>query len=101
AADYLVRKGVPFRQAHDLVGKVLKEPERQNKVWTELPLIQLRAISPAFDSDISTSLNVDTALSSKNVPGGTALESVRAAIAALEARLRAFGHEIKSRAQAK
>src|SRR5215471_1886089 len=49
AADYLVRKGLPFRQAHDLVGKVLKEAERQRKLWTELPVEALRRISPAFE----------------------------------------------------
>src|SRR5262249_16027862 len=38
AADYLVRKGVPFRQAHDLVGRLLREAEKQNKNWIELPL---------------------------------------------------------------
>src|SRR5260221_618913 len=87
AADYLVRKGVPFRQAHDFVGKILKEAERQQKVWTELPLAELKKISPAFDADFSTVLNVDAALASKKVPGGTAIESVRTAIADLENRL--------------
>jgi len=87
AADYLVRKGLPFRQAHDLVGKILKEAERQNKLWTELPLVELRQISPAIDADISKSLTLDAALVSKKVSGGTALESVRAAIADLESRL--------------
>ena len=42
AADYLVRKGVPFRQAHDIVGKLLREAERQNKKWTQLPLAELK-----------------------------------------------------------
>lgn len=87
AADYLVQKGIPFRQAHDLVGKVLKEAERQNKVWTALPLEDLRKISPAFDADISRSLTVEAALCSKKVPGGTALDSVHAAIVDLESRL--------------
>jgi len=87
AADYLVRKGVPFRQAHDLVGKILKEAERQNILWTELPLVGLRKISPVIDADISKSLTLAAALASKKVPGGTALESVRAAIADLESRL--------------
>jgi argininosuccinate lyase len=87
AADYLVRKGVPFRQAHDLVGKILKEAERQQKLWTELPLAELQKLSPAFDTDFATVLNVDAALASKKVSGGTALESVRAAIAELEKRL--------------
>jgi argininosuccinate lyase len=84
AADYLVRKGIPFRQAHDLVGKLLKAAERQGKVWTELPLAELKNISPAFESDFSNVLSVDAALAAKNVPGGTAPESVRKAISDLE-----------------
>ena len=87
AADYLVRKGIPFRQAHDLVGQVLKEAERQKKMWTDLPLSELRSISTAFDADICASLTVEAALASKKVAGGTALDSVRAAIADLENRL--------------
>jgi argininosuccinate lyase len=88
AADYLVRKGVPFRQAHDLIGKVLKEAEQQKKPWTELPLEELRKISPAFDSDFAGGLTVEAALASKKVPGGTSETSVRAAIVDLEGRLR-------------
>ncbi len=93
AADYLVRKGIPFRQAHDLVGKILKEAERQQKLWTELPAGELRKISPAFDTDFSGGLTVEAALAAKNVPGGTAEASVRAAIAELQSRLsqEAFG----------
>jgi len=87
AADYLVRKGVPFRQAHDLVGKILKEAERQQKLWTELPLDELRRISPAFAEDFASGLTIEGAVASKKVPGGTALESVRAAIVDLESRL--------------
>src|SRR5881394_1993422 len=51
AADYLVRKGVPFRQAHDIIGKVLREAEKQNVAWTALPLDILKTISPAFEAD--------------------------------------------------
>jgi argininosuccinate lyase len=87
AADYLVRKGIPFRQAHDIVGKVLREAEKQGVPFTALPLEKLKRISPAFDADFIKSLSVDAALAAKKVPGGTAPESVRAAIADLEARL--------------
>src|SRR5580693_8716377 len=87
AADYLVHKGVPFRQAHDIVGKVLREAERQEKVWTDLPIEDLKKISPAFEADFSAGLNVTAALAAKNVPGGTAPDSVRRAIADLEERL--------------
>ena len=87
AADYLVHKGIPFRQAHDIVGKVLREAEKQNVAWTALPLDNLEKISHAFEADFANSLSVAAALASKKVPGGTAAECVRAAIADLEARL--------------
>lgn len=87
AADYLVHKGVPFRQAHDIVGKVLREAEQQGKIWTELSLADLKKISPAFDADFSKGLNVDAALAAKKVSGGTAPESVQAAITNLQERL--------------
>src|SRR5580693_8093873 len=87
AADYLVHKGVPFRQAHDIVGKVLREAERQGILWTELPEKDLKSISPAFEIDFSTGLNVAAALKAKNLPGGTAPDAVKRAIADLEERL--------------
>ena len=87
AADYLVHRGIPFRQAHDIVGKVLREAEKQNVAWTALPLESLKKISPAFEADFARSLSVNAALASKKAPGGTALESVSAEIADLEARL--------------
>jgi len=86
AADYLVRKGVPFRQAHDLVGKVLQEAERQKKTWTELSLQELRKISPAFGNDFAGGLSLEAALACKSVPGGTSESSVRAALAEFESR---------------
>jgi argininosuccinate lyase len=87
AADYLVHKGIPFRQAHDIVGKVLREAEKQNVAWNALPLKTLKKISPAFEADFAGSLSLDAALASKKVRGGTAPESVRAAIDDLEGRL--------------
>jgi len=88
AADYLVHKGVPFRQAHDLVGKVLREAEKQGKPWTQLPLAEVQKISPAFEADFLQGPSVESAVASKAVPGGTAEESVRAAIAQLEETLK-------------
>jgi argininosuccinate lyase len=88
AADYLVHRGVPFRQAHDLVGKVLREAERQNKPWTQLSLEDVQQISPLFETDFLQNPSVETAIASKSVPGGTAEESVRAAITQLESKLK-------------
>jgi len=82
-----VHKGIPFRQAHDIVGKVLREAEKQNISWMALPLEVLKKISPAFEADFARSLSVEAALAAKKVPGGTAPESVGDAIANLERSL--------------
>jgi argininosuccinate lyase len=87
AADYLVHKGVPFRQAHDLIGKVLREAEKQGKPWTQLSLADVQKISPHFEADFLSGPSVDNAIATKIVPGGTAPEPVRAAIAILQNRL--------------
>jgi argininosuccinate lyase len=87
AADYLVHRGVPFRQAHDLIGKVLREAERQGKQWTQLSLSDVQKISPLFEKDFLEGPSVEDVIADKVVPGGTAPESVRAAIANLERRL--------------
>jgi len=88
AADYLVHRGLPFRQAHDLVGKVLREAEKQGKPWTQLSLADVQKISPLFENDFLSGLTVENALASKSVPGGTAEASVLAAIAQLEEKLK-------------
>ena len=84
AADYLVHRGVPFRQAHDLVGKILREAEKQGKPWTALSLESVQRVSPLFEKDFLASPSVEHAIATKRVPGGTAEESVRAAIVQLE-----------------
>ncbi|HWY42179.1 MAG TPA: argininosuccinate lyase [Candidatus Sulfotelmatobacter sp.] len=94
AADYLVRRGIPFRQAHDIVGRVLKEAERQKILWTELPLSELKKFSPAFADDIRESLTLSAALAAKNVPGGTSPAAVRRALAEFDQR--DWGDEIVS-----
>jgi argininosuccinate lyase len=93
AADYLVRKGVPFRQAHDMVGKVLREAEKRGVPWTALPQDALKAISPAFDSDLAANLTLDAALASKKISGGTSPDFVRAALAALEKQMQNWGEK--------
>ncbi len=91
AADYLVHKGVPFRQAHDLVGKVLREAERQRKPWTQLSLADVQRISPLFENDFLEGPSVEDVIANKIVLGGTAPECVRAAIAMLQNRINRTG----------
>src|ERR1700680_4500810 len=91
AADYLVRRGGYFTQGHEYIGKLLSQAERENKKWTELPLSELKKLSPVFEDDFFNGLNVESALAAKSVPGGTARESVRAACKELENKLTKLG----------
>ena len=87
AADYLVRKGLPFRKAHEIAGHVIREAERAGMPWTSLPLETMRRISPLFDADLPSCLTLDAVLARRDVPGGTAPARVREALAAAEARV--------------
>jgi argininosuccinate lyase len=87
AADYLVRRGVPFRQAHDFVGQALREAARLGRTLKDLPLGALQKISPQFAADFHSCLSVESALARKAVPGGTAPEAVRAALGEFPKRL--------------
>jgi argininosuccinate lyase len=79
-ADYLVAFGVPFREAHEIVGKVLRAAEKEGISIREMPIEKLKEFSPAFGRDLSTVLTVESALARRAVPGGTAPGAVRAAI---------------------
>jgi argininosuccinate lyase len=90
AADYLVRKGVPFRQAHEIIGKVIREAERTGKSWADLPLEKLKTFSPQFGEDWKKAVTIEAALACHSLPGGTAPETVRAAIADARTRLASY-----------
>jgi argininosuccinate lyase len=101
AADYLVHKGLPFRQAHDLIGEVLREAERQGKPWTQLSLEDLKEISPLFEKDFLAAPSVETSIATKAVPGGTAPEQVRSAIAELQKRVTNLNTDLKTKLNTK
>lgn len=86
-ADYLVAAGVPFREAHEIVGKVLRAAEREGKSIREMPVEKLKEFSPAFGRDISAVLTVEASLARKALPGGTAPGAVRAALETFEGRV--------------
>ncbi len=77
-ADYLVKKGMPFREAHAVVGRLVRECEERGCELGGLPIAVYRGASPLFEPDI-LGLDVDAALAARNVPGGTAPEQVRKA----------------------
>ncbi len=91
AADYLVVRGVPFRQAHEIIGKAIREAEQQGKTLVTLPLESLQKLSPAFGAGFAAALTLEASLARRNLPGGTAPEAVRAALAEFRARLEGQG----------
>jgi argininosuccinate lyase len=71
-ADYLVKKGVPFRKAHGIVGQVVQKAESAQVALTELTLAQLQAIDERFAEDVVAVFNVTAVLGNRTVTGGTA-----------------------------
>ena len=86
-ADYLVKKGLPFRDAHEVVARAVRTAETRGCDLPDLPLADLRAFSELIEDDVYQVLTIDGALDSRNHIGGTAPAQVRAAIARARARL--------------
>jgi argininosuccinate lyase len=80
-ADYLTKKGIPFRQAHATVGKLVRYAIENKKSLSELDIKEYKTFSPKFEEDVKF-ITVESSLVSRNVPGGTAPEQVRTALAA-------------------
>ncbi len=80
-ADYLVRKGIAFRDAHEIVGKSVRHAIDQGKELAALTLDELRAFCPAIGEDVYAVLTVEGSVAARNHPGGTAPAQVRSAIA--------------------
>jgi argininosuccinate lyase len=81
-ADYLVRKGMPFREAHEVVGKVVMRAIELDKELDQLTLSELREFSPLFAEDVHIAISLEQTLSSKSQVGGTAPKLVASALAA-------------------
>jgi argininosuccinate lyase len=86
-ADYLTRKGLPFRDAHEAVGLAVRRAEELGVDLPQLSLSELQSFSPLVAEDIFAVLTVEGSLASRNHIGGTAPEQVRAAILRARSRL--------------
>jgi argininosuccinate lyase len=76
-ADYLVRKGMPFRDAHEVVGRVVRWALDAGTSLETIDLETLRRFSPLVDADVYEAITVDASLRARNVTGGTAPAAVR------------------------
>jgi len=80
-ADYLVRKGLPFRDAHEAVARAVRAAEQSGRDLSQLSVADLRAFSPLVGDDIHQFLTPEGSVASRSHIGATAPEAVRAAIA--------------------
>ena len=86
-ADYLVRKGVPFRDAHRVVGELVAACLRQDKALLDLTLPELQAFHPAFEQDVFEALSLRACVERRKIPGAPAPEMVLQAIRSAERKL--------------
>ncbi len=86
-ADYLVKKGLPFRDAHEVVAHAVKDAIAAGVDLSELPLDKLKAYNPAIEQDVYEVLSLRGSLNARNTLGGTAPAQVRAQVARHRARL--------------
>ncbi len=93
-ADYLVMKGVPFRQAHHLAGQVVRLAEEKHVTLSELPPQDYRTISEHFDTDVYRVFDFTAAVARRKALGGTAPEAVRAQIAQLKAQIQGKNRQV-------
>jgi len=98
AATYLVRRGVPFRLAHEQIGKAVQTCIERNCELADLPLEELRGLNPAFEQDFYSCLNLQAVLNLHDVPGGTAPVRVRQAIAEARKKVEFMREEIHAHA---
>ena len=87
-ADYLVLKGVPFREAHEVTGKIVAYCLDNGKTLDKLSLKELRKISKRFDEDVSEHIALKNSVDRKNIYGGTAKKQVKAQISRLTKKLK-------------
>ncbi|MDY2792865.1 MAG: argininosuccinate lyase, partial [Eubacteriales bacterium] len=83
-ADYLVKKGLPFRTAYKLVGQAVAKAIELGKVLDQLPLETLKQFSPLFDQDVYEAISLEACVRRRTSAGGPGPESVAAQIAYVE-----------------
>jgi argininosuccinate lyase len=86
-ADYLVKKGLPFRDAHEVVAHAVKTAQAEGKDLSELSLATLQQFNPTIAQDVFECLSLQGSLNARNTLGGTAPAQVRAQIARHHQRL--------------
>jgi argininosuccinate lyase len=98
AATYLVKRGVPSRLAHEVVGRAVQLCLETNCELQDLSLDALHGLSPAFEEDFYACLSLDRVLAMHDVPGGTAPDRVRQALAEARQKVESLGENVHAHA---
>lgn len=86
-ADYLVKKGVPFRDAHKIVGKIVSYCIKKRKKFNDLTVSEWKRFHNFFNNDIIEKIKLESCINSKNISGGTSITEVRKAITRAKSHL--------------
>jgi len=86
-ADYLVKKGIPFREAHEIVGKIVYHCVKENCAIDDLTMDYFKGCSELIEDDVYEAISMETCVNDRNLVGGPAKETVLAAIAIAEKEL--------------
>jgi argininosuccinate lyase len=100
-ADHLLRKGVPFRQSHHLVGQAVRQAEALGVSLKEFELRAYQAIHPAFAGDVYEVFHFDRSVEARAVEGGTAPAAVQVQISRAQERMRESTSRLRSNEQRK
>ncbi len=87
-ADYLVRKGVPFREAHEIVGRLVRVCVESERTLDQLTLAEMRAVDGRIDGDVMAVLTLEASVNARRAEGGTAFATVREAIGKTKERIK-------------
>jgi argininosuccinate lyase len=92
-ADYLVKKGEPFRTAHEKTGKLVRFAMEKGKALNQLTIQEYKKFSPLFDNDVFK-ITVESSIAARNQTGGTAKEQVTKQLARAREILREYDEEL-------
>lgn len=84
AADYLVKRGLPFRSAHEVIGKLVLDCAKAGRAIEDCTLAELQTYSPLFDADVYDAISLECCVGGRSLPGGPAPEATKAHIRALK-----------------
>jgi argininosuccinate lyase len=87
-ADYLVAKGLPFRDAHEVVGSLVRRLVRERRTFESMGVDEWRSHSPLFDADVRAIITAEASVARKRTPQSTHPDTVRAAVTELGAWVR-------------